>query len=220
MKKDGNYFLPNNKLIQETQGNEENWYPDSDNNKTKINYTKEPNKAQKNTLKKEFLQVINESFIEMILDMVIQIVQEALKKFQDNKNNEYEKVQEQIKETTEALNKWQNEAKDTINREINELRLKIDNIKEEVTHDMENLRKKETEIQNTMEGHSSRLEQAEERIWELENVMESKGKNQRSITQTTENLWKEYARTHILYQKPKPENHGHWRRRGISKRNL
>jgi vacuolar-type H+-ATPase subunit E/Vma4 len=41
----------------------------------------------------------------MILDMVIQIVQEALKKFQDNKNNEYEKVQEQIKETTEALNK-------------------------------------------------------------------------------------------------------------------
>jgi hypothetical protein len=39
--------------------------------------------------------------------------------------------------------------------------MKIDNIKEEVTHDMENLRKKyETDIQNTMEGHSSRLEQA------------------------------------------------------------
>jgi hypothetical protein len=32
---------------------------------------------------------------------------------------------------------------------INELRTKIDNIKEEVTHDMENLRKKnETKIQN------------------------------------------------------------------------
>jgi molecular chaperone GrpE (heat shock protein) len=46
----------------------------------------------------------------------------------------------------------------TINREINELKTKIDNIKEEVIHDMENLRKKnETEIQNTMEGHSSRL---------------------------------------------------------------
>jgi hypothetical protein len=29
-----------------------------------------------------------------------------------------------------------------INREINELRLKIDNFKEEVTHDMENLRKR------------------------------------------------------------------------------
>jgi hypothetical protein len=31
--------------------------------------------------------------------------------------------------------------------------MKIDNIKEEVTHDMENLRiKNETEVQNTMEG--------------------------------------------------------------------
>jgi hypothetical protein len=39
--------------------------------------------------------------------------------------------------------------------------MKIDNIKEEVTHDMENLRKKnEIEMQNKMEGHSSRLEQA------------------------------------------------------------
>jgi hypothetical protein len=36
--------------------------------------------------------------------------------------------------------------------------MKIDNIKEEVTHDMENFRKKnETEIQSTMEGHSSKL---------------------------------------------------------------
>jgi chromosome segregation ATPase len=40
---------------------------------------------------------------------------------------------------------------------------------------MENLRKK-TEIQNTMEGHSSRIEQAEERISELEDEMEIKGK--------------------------------------------
>jgi hypothetical protein len=40
-----------------------------------------------------------------------------------------------------------------INKEINELRTKIDNIKKEGTQDMENLRKKnETELQNTMEG--------------------------------------------------------------------
>jgi hypothetical protein len=32
--------------------------------------------------------------------------------------------------------------------------MNIDNINKEVTHDMENLRKKnETQIQNTMEGH-------------------------------------------------------------------
>jgi hypothetical protein len=43
--------------------------------------------------------------------------------------------------------------------------MKIENFKEEVTHDMENIRKrKQTEIQNTVEGHSSRLEQAEDRI--------------------------------------------------------
>jgi hypothetical protein len=43
--------------------------------------------------------------------------------------------------------------------------MKIDNITEEVTHHMENLRKKnETEMQNKMEGQSNRLEQAEDRI--------------------------------------------------------
>jgi hypothetical protein len=51
----------------------------------KINYAKEPNEAHKNTLKEEILQVFKENFIEMILDMVNQNVQEMLKKFQDNK---------------------------------------------------------------------------------------------------------------------------------------
>jgi polyhydroxyalkanoate synthesis regulator phasin len=52
--------------------------------------------------------------------------------------------------------------------------MKIDNIKEEVIHDMENFTKKnETEIQNTMEGHSSRLEQAEDRISELKDKMKN-----------------------------------------------
>jgi hypothetical protein len=46
--------------------------------------------------------------------------------------------------------------------------MKIDNIKEDVTNDMEDLRKKnETEEQNKIEGHSSRLEKAEDRISEL-----------------------------------------------------
>jgi uncharacterized protein Yka (UPF0111/DUF47 family) len=63
-------------------------------------------------------------------------------KFQDNKNKEYEKTQKQISEFIGALNKYQSEKESTINREINELRTEIDNIKEEVTHDMENLRKK------------------------------------------------------------------------------
>jgi hypothetical protein len=44
---------------------------------------------------------------------------------------------------------------------------------------MENLTKKnKTEIQNTMEGHSSRLEQVEDRISELEDKIEIKGKSE------------------------------------------
>jgi hypothetical protein len=62
----------------------------------KINYAKESNEAHKNNLSEEFLQVINENFIEMILDRVNKNVQETLKKFQDNKNREFEKAQEQI----------------------------------------------------------------------------------------------------------------------------
>jgi hypothetical protein len=37
--------------------------------------------------------------------------------------------------------------------------MEIDNVKEELIHDMENFRKKnETETQNTVEGHSHRLQ--------------------------------------------------------------
>jgi esterase/lipase len=62
--------------------------------------------------------------------------------------------------------------------------MKIDDIKEEVTHDMENLRKKnKTEIQNTMEEHSRRLEQAEDRISELEDETEIRGKTEELLVE-------------------------------------
>jgi phosphatidate phosphatase PAH1 len=57
--------------------------------------------------------------------------------------------------------------------------VKVENIKEEVTHDMENLRKKnQTETQNTVEVHSSRLEQVKDRISELEDKIEIKEKTE------------------------------------------
>jgi ElaB/YqjD/DUF883 family membrane-anchored ribosome-binding protein len=74
--------------------------------------------------------------------MVNQNIHKALKKFQDSKNKIYEKTQKQINELIEVLNKYQSETENTKNREIYELRMKIDNIIEEVTHDMENVRKK------------------------------------------------------------------------------
>jgi hypothetical protein len=60
-KKDGNHSPPKNKLVQEPEGNEENRCTDLDSNKTKINDTKEHNESQKNILKEEILQVINET---------------------------------------------------------------------------------------------------------------------------------------------------------------
>jgi hypothetical protein len=80
-KKEGNHSPPKNKVVQDLEWNEENRCTDPDSNKTKINYAKEPNEADKNNLKEEILQVINENFIEMIQDMVNKSVQETLKKF-------------------------------------------------------------------------------------------------------------------------------------------
>jgi hypothetical protein len=102
--------------------------------------------------------------MEMILDTVNQNIQNALEKFQDTNDKEYKKTWKQINEFIAALNKHQSETENTTNREINELQMKVENTKEEVTHDMENLRKKnQTETQKTVEGHTHRLEQVEDK---------------------------------------------------------
>jgi polyhydroxyalkanoate synthesis regulator phasin len=75
--------------------------------------------------------------------MVNQSIQEALKKFQETQIKKYEKTQKQINELIGDLNEQQSETENTINREINELKPKMGNIKEEVIHDMEKPQKKE-----------------------------------------------------------------------------
>jgi hypothetical protein len=74
--------------------------------------------------------------------MVNQNVQYGLKKFQDSKNKEHELTQKQKKEIREDFNKHQSETKDTIKREILELKRTTQIIKQELSKDMENLRKK------------------------------------------------------------------------------
>jgi hypothetical protein len=83
--KTGKPFPHGKKLVQEPEENEENRYLDPSSNKMKINYAKNPNETHKNSLKENLLQVLNENFIEMILDIVTKKEQETLKKFQDNK---------------------------------------------------------------------------------------------------------------------------------------
>jgi ElaB/YqjD/DUF883 family membrane-anchored ribosome-binding protein len=48
-------------------------------------------------------------------------------------NKQHEKTQKQIKDLTEDFNKIQSETKDTIKREIYELKMIIKNIKEKLT---------------------------------------------------------------------------------------
>jgi tryptophan 2,3-dioxygenase len=168
---------PKNKLVQDLEQNEENRYPDPDSNKKKINSTKEPNKAHKNTLKEEILQVINENFMEMLLDMVNQNIQEALKKFQDNKNKEYEKTQKQINEIIEALNKHQTETETIINREVNKIRPKINNIKEEETHYIENLMKKNNIKQNGRTFQQNRTNRRQNQNLKMKWQLKEKLKN-------------------------------------------
>jgi hypothetical protein len=57
-----------------------------------ISVTKETSDTYIKTLKEEILEYIAKKFMEKILDMVNQNVQDALKKFQDTKNKEYEKI--------------------------------------------------------------------------------------------------------------------------------
>jgi uncharacterized protein (UPF0305 family) len=74
-------------------GNEANGYPVPDLNKIMINVTKEPSDTHIKILKEEILEDITKKFMEKILDIVNQNVQDALKKFQDSKNKEHKKTE-------------------------------------------------------------------------------------------------------------------------------
>jgi hypothetical protein len=99
-------------------------------------------------------------------------------------------TQKQIKEFREDFNKHQSETKNTIKREIYELKMTTQNIKEELNKDMENLRKENqtkfleiniafSQTKNLVKGHASRLEQVEDSISEFEDETEIKLKKQK-----------------------------------------
>jgi ClpP class serine protease len=69
------------------------------------------------------LEEITEKLMEKIPDTVNQNVQDVLKKFQETKHKEHDKIQKQINEFREDFNKHQSETKDTIKREKYELKM-------------------------------------------------------------------------------------------------
>jgi hypothetical protein len=104
--------------IQNSVESEEIGNPVLDFNKPTVNLTKELSNTHKTNLKEE----ISEKFMEKISDMVNQNVQDALNKFQVTKTKRHEMIQRQIREPREHLNKHQSEIKDTIKKEIHELK--------------------------------------------------------------------------------------------------
>jgi hypothetical protein len=98
-RRDGNHSSQKNNSIQDSVGNEENGYPVPGLNKTMINITKELSEVHTHTHththtkpSQEIWDEISDKFMEEILEMVYQNVQNALKKFQDSKNKEHEKT--------------------------------------------------------------------------------------------------------------------------------
>jgi uncharacterized protein (DUF885 family) len=112
-------------------------------------------------------------------------------KFQDTKNKEHEKTQKQIKDLKD-FNKHQCETKDTIKGEIYELKMTTKH-KRGVEQRYGKLQKKESnrnpgnqKLLLSNKKHSGRplvpedkLEQVEDRISELKNKIEIKGKKQK-----------------------------------------
>jgi hypothetical protein len=60
-----------------------------------------------------------------------------------------------------------------------------------------------------MEGHSSRLKQAENRISELEDEMESQGKTEELFIKQLKTCERKDHQKIKDHQKTQPENHGH-----------
>jgi hypothetical protein len=60
-------FPPKNKLIKDSEGNEEKWIPSSRLQQNKDKLCQGTQQSHKNALKEEILQVITENFMEILL---------------------------------------------------------------------------------------------------------------------------------------------------------
>jgi chromosome segregation ATPase len=91
----------------------------------------------------------------------------------------------------------------------------IQNIKEELNKDMENLRKKtQTEIlelkgpssqtKNTVKGHSSRVEQVEDRISEFKDKIEIKGKTEEILVKQLKSCERNMQELSNSIKRPNP----------------
>jgi TolA-binding protein len=130
------------------------------------------------------------------------------------------------------FNNHKSETKDTIKREIYELKRTTPIIKKKkLNKDLGKPHRKESnreilgrkspysQTKNTVEGHSRRLEQVEDRISELENEIEIKEKAEETLVKQFKSCERNMQELRN-YQRTKTENNGCFRRRGINKRDM
>jgi uncharacterized protein YdiU (UPF0061 family) len=96
-KSDGNHSPPQNKLVPGFRGKWRKWIPSSRHQQNKDRLSQGTQQSPQEHPERWNLQEIAEKLMEMLWDKVNQNVEEALKKFQDNKNKECEKTQKQIR---------------------------------------------------------------------------------------------------------------------------
>jgi phage shock protein A len=131
------------------------------------------------------------------------------------------------------INKHQSETKDTIKREIHELK-KTTQVITDLNKDLEKFflrRKNQTEIMETkspysetkitVEGHYSRLEQVEDRISELEDKMEIKKKKkpEEILVKQLKICERNIQELSNSIKRPNPRIMGR-RRRGVNQRDM
>jgi hypothetical protein len=95
----------------------------------------------KKSLKEEIINELIEIFREKLQETVKEMVQGELKQYQDTTNKKNWKDTETTKWTQRGLDKFKSKTKETINKEIYEMKI-VQDMKEEFNKDMENSEKR------------------------------------------------------------------------------
>jgi hypothetical protein len=127
-RRDRNHSLQKNNLIQDSEGNEESRHQVPDLNKTKINYNKETSNTQKTSSRRNLVSNHREFHGEDTRDGLPKCTKYT-QEISRQQSKEYEKTQKQINKLRGALNKHHSVAENSINKELNELKMKIENIR-------------------------------------------------------------------------------------------
>jgi hypothetical protein len=130
-----------NKLIEDAGENEGNEHPVTDFSRMILIIFNEFNEIYRELLNELLKKEVIERLMNEFPKKLKENIENQLKEYQDNTNKNLEKTQEQLYGLREDINKFQNEIKEIMKKEIKEMKTAQD-MKEEFNKYMENFRKK------------------------------------------------------------------------------